>query len=95
MAQLKSRTTGLGLVAGLVALLLWPAFSIWPTMLRAPFTIALALACASGVVLLALGGLDLISIRRDRRVLPARLFDLALGLALALPSATLLADLMA
>lgn len=91
---LKRRATGLGLTAGLAALLLWPVHVLWAGGARWPFVVALALACAAGLVLLAIGVSDLFRFSRGARVWPARMFDLALGLALAGPTGLALASVL-
>lgn len=91
----KRHATRAGLSAALAALLLWPAYSIvqgW--WLRWPFVATLLIAAASGAAILILVLLDLIAVRRSRQILPARLFDLALGTLLLVPAALALKDLL-
>ena len=89
------RATLVGSLAGLVALLLWPAFVFAQTPWRLPFTLALAITAFSGASILAFTLWDMATVARGRRVRPARAFDLALGALLALPSALALGDLLA
>lgn len=91
--RLKARATETGLAAGLLALMLWPCFVLWPAPMRLPFAVALAACCVCGLALLALGTGDLFRFSRGTRVWPARMFDLVLGLTLAGPAAAALAGL--
>lgn len=78
---------GVGTVAGIAALLLWPAFVAWPDTLRLPFILLLVVACVCGVAML-FGTLRDIARRpaRGSRMRPIRAFDVLLGLALAVPT---------
>jgi hypothetical protein len=89
-----ARAIRLGLVAGLVALLLWPVHAVSPERIRPLFIAALAATAAGGVSILSMSVADLLTVRRGRRILPARLFDLALGLALTLPPVLALFSLL-
>ena len=82
-----------GLAAGGIAALLWPIHSLVQEPARPWFMLALAIAALCGVAMLALTALDLATVRRSRSVLPARMFDLALGLALTVPTTAALAEL--
>ncbi|HEV2568494.1 hypothetical protein [Sphingomonas sp.] len=90
----KRQATRAGLCAALAALLLWPAFAIAQGWLRWPFAAALAVAAVSGGAILIITLSDMLTIRRSRHARPARVFDLVLGAALALPCAAGLADLL-
>lgn len=88
------RATGVGCVAGLAALLLWPAYAVMQETARIAFVAALALTLACGLSILAMTATDLLTVTRDRRILPARLFDLVLGALLVVPPALALAALL-
>lgn len=88
------RATLVGMIAGIAALLLWPAHAVVQGPVRLPFIGALALAAACGASILFFSILDLATVRRGRRVRPARAFDLALGLALLVPTAAMLRELI-
>ena len=90
-----ARAIRVGLVAGLIALLLWPIHVVAPDRVRPVFIAALAATAAGGVSILCMSVADLLMVSRDRRILPARLFDLALGLALTAPPVLALIDLLA
>jgi hypothetical protein len=87
------RATLVGSLAGLAALLLWPAHA-FAASLRWPFVAALALTALAGASILAFILLDMATVRRSRRVRPARMFDVALGLALLAPAAVMLRELL-
>ena len=89
------QATRMGLPAGLAALFLWPLHAAFGATVRPAFTAALAVAAFCGASILAFTILDLLTVARDPRVLPARIFDLALGASLALPSAAALSALLA
>lgn len=90
----KRHATRLGLCAAVVSLLLWPAFAILQGWLRWPFAAALAAAAASGTAILLITLSDMLTIRRSRPAQRARMFDLALGMLLAVPASAGLADLI-
>ena len=78
------RATGTGVLAGLVALLLWPAYAAWPEALLVPFTLLLLVAALCGLSILVATVIDLLRRSdRGRRVRPLRAFDLIVGLLLA------------
>lgn len=83
-----------GVMAGLAALVLWPVFAIAQGLVRAPFIAALALAALSGISILFITVKDLLTVTRARSMLPARIFDLAFGAALTLPSGLALITLL-
>jgi hypothetical protein len=89
-----ARAIRLGLIAGLIALLLWPMHVISPERVRPAFIAALAVTAAGGASILLMSIIDLLTVRRDRRILPARLFDVALGLVLTVPPVLGLLDLL-
>lgn len=86
--------TRTGFIAGLAALLLWPVYSVsqgpvWPL-----FVAALAVTAFSGISILFITAVDLATVSRGRSILPARIFDLALGALLTLPAGTALVSLI-
>lgn len=81
------RAVQIGVSAGLVAALLWPVYAIVQEPARWPFMAALAIAAVCGLWIVGVTAIDLLTVHRARAVLPARMFDLALGLAMAVPSA--------
>lgn len=89
------RARSWGLIAGLAAMILWPAFSLAQDPVRPLYIAALAGTALCGVAILALTLLDLTLVRRGRSVLPARMFDLGLGLLLAVPSGAALVEILA
>jgi hypothetical protein len=88
------RAIRLGLLASLAAVLLWPAHAVSPERVRPAFVAALTLVALCGVSILLMSLIDLLTVARDRRILPARVFDLLLGLALTIPSLLALLDLL-
>lgn len=96
LAQLwtRRRATLAGSLAALAALLLWPAFVLWQGPVRLAFAAALAVTLLSGGTLMLITLWDLATVRRGRRLRPARLFDLVYGLALAGPAGLFLAELL-
>lgn len=89
-----ARASRLGALAGLTALLLWPVHAIVQQPVRPGFIAALAIAALCGMSILFMSVIDLLTVRRDRSVLPARIFDLALGTALTVPSGLTLITLL-
>lgn len=81
------RATAPGIIAGLAAGLLWPAFAAYPHIFLWPFAATLAVAGFCGLSILVLSVIDVRNRRRGKRVRPIRAFDVVVGLALALPSA--------
>jgi uncharacterized PurR-regulated membrane protein YhhQ (DUF165 family) len=91
----KRRAYQAGLIASVVALVLWPIHAaVAQNQLRLAFVVTLAIVAASGLTILVIGISDLLTVSRGRRVLPARIFDVALGLILAGPAGLGLADLI-
>lgn len=81
------RASGVGAVAGLAALVLWPAYASWQEPVRPAFISALAVSVFCGLSILVITALD----RRrhgprGERLRPVRWFDIALALLLAVPS---------
>jgi hypothetical protein len=81
------RATSVGVVAALVSLLLWLAFGAWPATLLMPFVAALLLAAFCGLSILWITVRDMVKgPRRGKMMRAVRGFDIALGLALAVPA---------
>ena len=81
-----SRATGIGITAGLAALLLWPLYAAWQEPVLPAFAAALLVAAACGAAILWITAVDLLTQRRGARLRPVRAFDVAVGLLLLLPS---------
>jgi fucose permease len=90
----KRHATRAGLTAALAALLLWPANAAMQGSLWLPFLAALLVMAASGVSILLVTANDILTVRRSRHARPARVFDLAFGLILAVPAGLGLAGLI-
>lgn len=82
----KRRAVQAGLVGGLTALILWPIYAAVQEPARILFMAALAVTAAAGLTIVVIAVSDLLTVSRGSRVLPARVFDLALGLLLAGPA---------
>lgn len=80
------RATGLGVAAGLIALVLWPLYASWQEPLLVPFIAALAIAAFCGLSILVITAFDMLRRQRGEALRPVRTFDLMLGTALAVPS---------
>ena len=80
------RATGIGVTAGLAALLLWPAYVTYQEPVRLPYLAALAVTALCGLSILCITALDLLRRRRGRRIAAIRAFDLVLAIALAGPA---------
>jgi len=75
-----------GLLAGLVALILWPAYAIFQNPLRLPFAASLATLAFCGLSILVITVADLLFHRpRGKRLRPIRVFDIVLGLLMTVP----------
>jgi hypothetical protein len=88
------RATGTGVVAGLAALLLSLFYPGWPAILRLPFLLAAAVAALCGLSILWITAVDRLRYGRHR-LMPLRVFDIALALLLALPSLWAISGLLA
>lgn len=88
------RATRIGLLAALAALLLWPLYTVLQEPVRGLFVAALGMMMLGGVSILFITLVDLATVARDRRILPARIFDLLLGLSLTVPPALALPSLI-
>ena len=77
------RASGIGALAELFALLLWPFFARYGTAVDASFAGAAAVAGLCGASVLAMTGFDMLfHRRRGERIRPVRAFDIALGAGL-------------
>ena len=80
-----TQATHVGLIAGLLALILWPAYAIFQNPLRLPFAASLAAIAFCGLSILAITIADLLFHRaRGRRLRPIRVFDIVLGVSMIL-----------
>ena len=78
------RVMGAGVVAGLIALLLWVAYDWWPRTFVIPYVAALAVTVACGAYILLATWYDTYrNPRRGSRIRPIRGFDIATGVLLA------------
>lgn len=80
------RATGIGLTAGLIALVLWPVYAAYQERVLWPFIAALGVAAICGLSILLMTGLDIILRKRGQRVRPVRAFDVIIGLGLSVPA---------
>jgi drug/metabolite transporter (DMT)-like permease len=80
------RATGIGVMAGLAALVLWPLYAAYQDPLLWPFVGALAVTAFCGLSLLILTFKDMYRRTRGRLMQRIRIFDVILGLLLAVPS---------
>jgi len=80
------RATGIGVVAGLAALVLWPLYAAYQEPVFWPFVAALALTAFCGLSLLIITFKDMYSRTRGKLMQRIRIFDVVLGLLLAVPS---------
>lgn len=81
------RATGIGVSAGLAALVLWPLYAAYQERVYAAFLIVLGIAALCGLSILWITAIDLLTHRRRGESLrPVRAFDIAVALLLAVPS---------
>ncbi len=82
------RATGLGLVAGVAAIVGRIAYPAWPVALHWPLVALCGIAAFCGLSILWITAVDRYrrGRRRGARLAPLRAFDIAVGLLLALPS---------
>jgi hypothetical protein len=81
------RATGFGVVVGLAALVLGLFYKAWPALLRLPFFLLCAATAVCGLSILWITAVDRLRHgRRGERLVPLRVFDLAVAAALTLPS---------
>jgi drug/metabolite transporter (DMT)-like permease len=81
-----SRATGVGVTAGVAALILWPVYAAYQERVLWAFIATLAVAAFCGISILAITAADMLLRQRGERLRPVRAFDLVIGLALAVPS---------
>ena len=79
------RASGVGVIAGLAALLIDGLFGTWGRMLY-PYAVLLILCAACGASILWITATDMRSRGTSGRMRPIRGFDIALGLALLVAS---------
>jgi hypothetical protein len=89
-----ARAGGAGSIAGLAALLLWPAYAAFPRTMILPFVAALLVACLCGASILWIISLDVTRHVRGSRLRVIRIFDILLGLVLAVPTFLELREIM-
>ena len=87
------RATGIGISAGLAALVLWPLYAAYQERVLWPFAAALAVAAVSGASILLITAADMALRSRGQSLRPVRAFDLAVGTALTVPTLLQLAAL--
>jgi uncharacterized BrkB/YihY/UPF0761 family membrane protein len=80
------RATGLGVMAGIAALILWPLYAAYQGAVLWLFVAALAVTAFCGLSLLIITLKDMYSRTRGRLMQRIRIFDIVLGLLLAVPS---------
>jgi hypothetical protein len=81
------RATGIGVLAGFAALVLGLFYKAWPALLRVPFMLLCAATALCGLSILWITAVDRFRHgRRGERLMPLRVFDLAVATALTLPS---------
>ena len=81
------RATGIGIVAGLGALLIAGIWGAEPYDLLYPYAVLLAVTAFCGVSILWITAFDMRARGTSGRMRPIRGFDVAVGLALLVPSA--------
>jgi hypothetical protein len=80
------KAVGVGVTAAIVAFILWPLYAAWQEILFWPFVAALTLMAFSGISILLISVVDMISHRRGKSIRPVRIFDMVLGTGLLAPS---------
>lgn len=78
-----NRAAGTGIVAGLIALILWPVFAAWQEPVRPFYLAALGITAFCGLSILAISIVDLLIHTRGKRMVSVRTFDIVLALLLA------------
>ena len=90
------RATGTGVVAGFIALVLGIIDYGWPGAFRMAYLAACTITAFCGLSLLWITAVDRLRYgRRGERLVPLRVFDVALALLLALPSLWAISGLLA
>ena len=81
------RATGAGVVAGFAAILMRIVYPGWPEALRWPFLALCSIAAFCGASILWITAVDRYRYgKRGDRLIPLRVFDVALALLLIVPS---------
>lgn len=81
-----ARATQTGLIAALAALVLWPAYERFGSVLRVPFATALAILGFCGISILLITASDISRhSRRGRHIRAMRTFDVVVGALMAAP----------
>jgi hypothetical protein len=80
------RAAGVGIVAGLAAMLLAVVIQTWPEGLFYPYAVLLLLTAICGVSILWITVMDMRIRGTSGRMRPIRGFDLALGFVLLIPA---------
>lgn len=80
------RATGVGVIAGIAALILWPLYAAYQDAVLWAFLIALAVTAFCGLSVLIITLKDMYSRTRGKLMQRIRVFDVVLGLLLAVPS---------
>jgi drug/metabolite transporter (DMT)-like permease len=88
------RAIGIGVSAGLAALVLWPLYAAYQERVVWPFAAALAVAALCGLSILLITGVDMLFHKRGKSLRPVRAFDIVIGIALAVPSLIQLSALL-
>jgi maltodextrin utilization protein YvdJ len=90
------RATGVGAVAGLASLILWPVYAALQDAVFLPYVLSLAIAALCGLSILWITGADLLlHRRRSRKLVPIRTFDMAFAIMLSVPTLAALSSLLA
>lgn len=90
------RATGVGAVAGLVSLVLWPIYAALQDAVFLPYVLSLAVAALCGLSILWITAADLmLHRRRSGRLVPIRTFDAAVAILLSVPTLVALSSLLA
>ena len=77
------RASGIGVSAGLAAILLWPLYRRYGGAFEIPFALMAATMGLCGLSILAITAIDMLRRRRGSRIRPVRGFDIILGVGLA------------
>ena len=80
------RATGVGIIAGVAALILWPLYAAWAELLLWPFIAVLAITAFCGLSILIITLKDIYTRTRGPIMHRIRIFDIVLALSLAVPS---------
>lgn len=80
------RATGIGVTAGLAAMILWPLYAAYQEPLHWPFVAVLGITAFCGVSILLITLKDIYTRTRGMVMHRIRIFDIVLALLLAIPS---------